>query len=120
MPKLLIVDDEADVTEFAKNFFKRRKIDVFTAKSGEEAMGIWDKEKPDLVLLDVLMEGMDGVQVLEQQRQKGHTTDVIMVSGIAEEGTMSKAKELGVIGYIHKPLVLEELEKVVLSRLQNK
>ena len=120
MPKLLIVDDEADVTEFAKNFFQRRKIEVFTAASGEEALNILDKEKPDLVLLDFLMEGMDGVEVLQKMRQRGDKTEVIMVTGISEDATIQKAKELGVIDYVHKPLVLDELEKVVLARFAKK
>lgn len=118
MSKLLIVDDEPDVTEFAKNFFQRRKIKVFTAANGEAALGLLEKEKPDLMLLDVHMDGMDGVAVLEKMRQKNDNTEVIMVTGISEEGTMQKAKELGVIDYIHKPLVLDELEKIVLGRLQ--
>ena len=118
MPKLLIVDDEIDVREFAKNFFQRRKIKVLTAASGEEALGLLDKEKPDLVLLDIRMEGMDGVAVLEEMRQRKDNTEVIMVTGISEELTMKRAKELGVIDYIHKPLVLDELEKIVMSRLQ--
>ncbi len=53
MPKLLIVDDEIDITEFAKSFFTKRGIDVFTASGGAEALKIIDRDQPDLVLLDV-------------------------------------------------------------------
>ena len=120
MSKLLIVDDETDVREFAKNFFKRRKIDVLTAQSGEEALQLVEKEKPNLVLLDVRMGGKDGVQVLQEMRQKGDKTDVIMVTGVSEDEIMEKAKNLGAVDYIHKPLVLDELEKVVMARLQQK
>lgn len=120
MPKLLIVDDEIDVREFAKNFFKRRKIDVETSQSGEEALSMLETKKPDLIILDIRMGGMDGIEVLRKMRQSGNKTDVIMVTGINEQETMDTANELGVVGYIHKPLVLEELEKVVLSRLVKK
>ena len=57
MPKLLIVDDEIDVREFANNFFKRRKIEVFTAGTGEEVLDVVDKEKPDLVMKTCLKPG---------------------------------------------------------------
>lgn len=120
MPKLLIVDDELDVREFAKNFFKRRKIDVDTAATGEEALAKIQKDNPDLVILDIRMEGMDGIEVLKRVRQSGNKTDIIMVTGVAEKEAMDKANELGVIGYIHKPLILDELEQVVLKRLLKK
>jgi len=120
MPKLLIVDDEIDVREFAKNFFQRRKIDVEISESGEDALAKLFSFKPDLIILDVRMEGMDGIEVLKKMRESGNKTDVIMVTGVNETDTMAKANELGIIGYIHKPLVLEELEKVVLSRLIKK
>jgi DNA-binding response OmpR family regulator len=120
MSKLLIVDDEIDVREFAKNFFKRRKIDVETSESGEDALARLDSIKPDLIILDVHMEGIDGIEVLKRMRAAGDKTDVIMVTGINEKETMDRANELGVIGYIHKPLILEELEKVVLAKLLKK
>jgi len=117
MPKLLIVDDEMDVREFAKNFFQRRKIEVVVSSSGEEALEMLIKEKPDLVLLDVRLGGMDGIEVLSKMRQMQNNTQVIMVTGVNEKETSDKAKELGVVDYIHKPLKLDELEEVVLKRL---
>jgi two-component system response regulator (stage 0 sporulation protein F) len=121
MPKLLIVDDEIDVREFAKNFFKRRKIDVQTASNGEDALARLDSFAPDLIILDVRMGGgMDGIEVLKRIRESGKKTEVIMVSGVNETEVIEKANDLGVLGYIHKPLILEELEKVVLSRLIKK
>lgn len=120
MPKLLIVDDEIDVREFAKNFFKRRKINVITASSGEETLSLLDKERPDLIILDVRMEGMSGVDVLRQMRESGNSTEVIMVTGVNEKDTIEQIRELGVVDYIHKPLILDELEKIVLRRLLKK
>jgi len=117
MPKLLIVDDEMDVREFAKNFFQRRKIEVAVSSSGEEALEMLVKEKPDLVLLDVRLGGMDGIEVLSKMREMQDNTQVIMVTGVNEKETSDKAKELGVVDYIHKPLKLDELEEVVLKRL---
>ena len=61
MSKLLIVDDEQDVREFAKNFFVKRNIDVRIAPGGAEALKLIDEDKPDLVLLDVRMGDMTGI-----------------------------------------------------------
>ena len=117
MAKLLIVDDESDIREFARNFFKKRKLEVFVASGGLQALEIIAKENPDLVLLDVRMEEMTGIEVLRELRKINPTTKVIMVSGVEEEETVKEANALGVIGYIHKPFILEELEKIVLAQL---
>ena len=114
-PLLLIVDDETDVREFAKSFFTKRGIEVFTAPGGRQALDIISKESPNLVLLDVRMEEMTGVEVLRELRKNNNQTKVIMVTGVEEEETINEANSLAVIGYIHKPLILEELEKVVLA-----
>lgn len=119
MAKLLIVDDELDVREFAANFFRRRKLDVVTASSGEAALETIEKENPQLVLLDIKMTGMDGISTLEEIRKKNKTVKVIMVSGKEpnEEDAFKRCQELGALDYVHKPLKLEELERVVLKEL---
>lgn len=118
MAKLLIVDDESDVREFACSFFKKRGIEVFLASGGKQALELISKERPDLVLLDVRMEEMTGVDVLKQLRKLNDQTRVIMVTGVEEEDTFNEANSLGVVSYIHKPLILEELEKVVLAQIK--
>ena len=118
MAKLLIVDDESDIREFARNFFKKRQIEVFVASGGRQALEIVTKESPDLILLDVRMEEMTGIEVLRELRKNNPSVKVIMVSGVEEEETIAEAKTLGVIGYIHKPFILEELEKIVLAQLK--
>lgn len=117
MPKLLIVDDEIDVREFARRFFARRNIEVATAAGGREALEIIGRERPDLVLLDVRMEEMTGVEVLRELRDHQDATPVIMVSGVNDDEIVNAAKGYGVRGFVHKPLVLEELEKIVLAEL---
>lgn len=120
MHKLLIVDDEEDIREFASNFFRRRKIEVITAGNGEEALEKLEKN-PDLVLLDIQMSLMDGIETLEKIRQKNKDIKVIMVTGRnpQENSTYEKCKSLGVTDYIHKPLRLDELEKVVMKELRD-
>ncbi len=117
MPKLLIVDDEEDIREFASHFFKKREIETFTASGGKEALEVIGAESPDLVLLDVRMEEITGVEVLRQLRQEKNNIKVIMVTGMEDEETINATKELGISGFIHKPLVLEELKEIVLKEL---
>lgn len=117
MPRLMIVDDEIDVREYLKNFFRRRKIDVVTAESGEEALELIKDKAPDLMLLDVRMGGIDGVETLRRMRQSGCGVNVIMVTGVEDKQLLDSLKELNVAACVHKPLILEELEKEVLSRL---
>ena len=119
MKKLLIVDDETDVREFAANFFRKRKIDVITRSSGEEALDVIKKQKIDLILLDIKMKGIDGIETLRRIRKLDKNTKVMMVTGRKpeEEGTFDKCRELGALNYIHKPLELDELERIVLKEL---
>jgi two-component system response regulator (stage 0 sporulation protein F) len=119
MAKLLIVDDETDIREFARNFFKKRKIEVFVASGGRQALDVVAQENPNLILLDVRMEEMTGIEVLRELRKSNPSVKVIMVSGVEDEETIKEANALGVIGYIHKPFILEELEKIVLAQLSN-
>ncbi len=118
MPKMLIVDDESDVREFARSFFRKRGIEVLTASGGLQALDLIGKENPDLVLLDIRMEEMTGIEVLRRLRQSNAKTKIIMVTGVEEEETIKEANTLGVVSYIHKPLILEELEKIVLAQLK--
>lgn len=119
MAKLLIVDDEADVREFAASFFRKRKIEVLTASNGEEALSIVEKQKPQLILLDIKMAGMDGIEALRLIREKDKDVKVIMVTGSRPEeaNSFERCRKLGALDYIHKPLELDELERIVLREL---
>ncbi|MFH1397959.1 MAG: response regulator [Candidatus Omnitrophota bacterium] len=119
MAKILIVDDENDVLEFAANFFRKRKIGVAVATSGEEALSKLEAEAPDLILLDIQMGGINGIETLERLRQMNGNIKVIMVTGKAPmaDGALEKCLNLGALAYIHKPLKLDELERVVLKTL---
>jgi len=119
MSRLLIVDDEIDVREFAANFFRKRKIDVVTAANGEDALNSMKKQKADLVLLDIKMEGLDGIETLRRLKEMDKNAKIIMVTGRKpeENGSFEKCRELGALDYIHKPLELDELERIVLTQL---
>ena len=117
MPKLLIVDDEEDIREFGKRFFSKRNIEVWTAAGGIEALSTLQQIKPDLILLDVNMGDMSGVEVLKRLRESKNDVKVIMVTGVEDTEVINEANSWGIKGYVHKPLVLEELERIVLGEL---
>ena len=113
MRKLLIVDDEKDICDFVKNFFQERGYEVTTSLSGEDALEILKKNKPDLILLDIKMKGMDGIATLKHLKDIDRDLKVIMVTALADQDKMDEACRLGACEYITKPLVLDHLEKTV-------
>jgi DNA-binding response OmpR family regulator len=119
-PRLLVVDDEIDICNFVKSFFQLRGFEVFTALSGEEAMSQLLQERPDVVILDVMMRhGSEGLEVLPKIKSALPLTKVIMVTAV-EDGTIAEAaREKGADDYITKPLVLEYLETTVLDKIRH-
>ncbi|OGW85120.1 MAG: hypothetical protein A2987_04575 [Omnitrophica bacterium RIFCSPLOWO2_01_FULL_45_10] len=118
MRKLLVVDDEADVCDFVKNFFEERGYAVLTALNGEDALAIVKDEKPNLTLLDIKMKGMDGIALLKHIRDIDKNIKVVMVTALNEQDKMDEAYRLGAVDYITKPLVLEHLEETVERHLK--
>lgn len=113
MHKILVVDDELDICDFVKTFFKERGFQVLTALNADEALSITKKERPDLVLLDIKMKGMDGLAVLKHIKELDKTIKVIMVTALEDQDKISEAYKLGAIDYITKPLILDYLEEAV-------
>lgn len=117
--KILTVDDEMGIDSFFYEFFTARNYEVLNAMSGKEALEIVKKERPRMILLDIRMRGMDGIETLKKIREIDKDVTVIMVTGEKDEDIMNKAKALGADDYITKPLSLEYLEKVVLLKFMN-
>jgi len=115
MIKLLVVDDEIDIREFLANFFKKRKLSTYTASNGEEALRLLTKERPEIMLLDIKMPRMDGLEVLKRAKELDKNIKIIMITGREDKESEEKASRLGVVNYIHKPLEIDEFEKVVMG-----
>lgn len=118
MRKIMVVDDECDICDFVKNFFQERGYEVLTAQSGEEAIDVSKKEKPELILLDIKMKGMDGIAALKHLKGIDRTQRVIMVTALEDQDKMDEASRLGACDYILKPLMLDYLENAVEKNLR--
>jgi CheY-like chemotaxis protein len=115
--KVLIVDDEPEVGQVLGEFLESRGYDTVLANSGPAALDTLEREHPDLVLLDVMMPGMDGVAVLSRIVALHPSVPVIMVTANADISVTSKLLAMGAVDYIPKPFDLEYLDQSVSVQL---
>ena len=113
--KILLVDDETEFSEMVKMRLEANGYEVATAESGEIGLakaGAWN---PNLILLDVMMPGMDGFQVLRKLREARGTkyTPVVMLTAKGETKSIFKAQDYGVADYLIKPCDSRDLLEVV-------
>jgi two-component system nitrogen regulation response regulator NtrX len=109
MPQsILIVDDEKGIREALSSILKDEGYETASVGSGEECLALLSQRGTDLVLLDVWLEGMDGLATLERMRQNGMSAMVVMISGHASIETAVRATKLGAFDFIEKPLSLEK------------
>ena len=110
---LLIVDDEEEERLLLEEFFTNEGYRVILASRGEEGLKRFVETAPDLVLLDIRLPDIDGIQVLEELKRLNKECPVIMATGYASVGTSIKALKLGAEDYIIKPFRLDELNLIV-------
>lgn len=116
--KVLVVDDDKDVSLFLTKFLKQKGFqEVQAVDTGEEALKVIEKENIKLVLLDVRLPGIDGIEVLRKIKEIKKDTGVIMITGFPDEAIGKKALGLGASDYIMKPFDLAYLELSVLTKI---
>ena len=111
--KVLIVDDEPEVRQVLQEFLSGRGYDVLVAESGSAALAALGADRPDVVLLDVAMPGMDGVETLRRIVALHPSMSVIMVTANTDIATTSKLLAMGAVDYIPKPFDLDYLDQAV-------
>ncbi len=109
--RVLVVDDDPNVQEILREFLSAKGYEVISAGDGAEGLRRVKEERPHLILLDIQMPKMDGLEVLRQLRAIDPAVGVIMITGVNEEEIARKAMELGAFDYIVKPLDLPYLEQ---------
>ena len=117
MARILIVDDEPDAVELLREFLMGKNYEVSAAANGEEALRKVRAERPHMILLDVRMPGMNGLEVLRRVRQIDQEVGVIIVTAVNEEETGREALKLGAFDFIVKPINLEYLERSLWTKI---
>lgn len=122
MYTVLIADDEPDIHNLLINFLDKKKLRVLSAFDGREALQLIESEKPDLVLLDVMMPQVDGRDVLAQVRKQKETTGmlVLIFSARGEQNDRLVGLELGADDYIAKPTHMGSLARKIEYLLESK
>src|SRR5579864_6358906 len=119
MPQsILIVDDEAGIRDSLSSILTEEGYAVDSVGSGEECLARLAKQHVDLILLDVWLPKMDGIETLERMRRNGHLPMVVMISGHGNIETAVRATKLGAFDFVEKPLSLDKIVLVVRNALE--
>lgn len=111
--KILVVDDEEGARDLFNTILTDEGYDVSLASDGEEALILFKSHPFNLVITDIRMPVMDGLQLLQEIRKTGSKTEVIMVTAYGEVESYLKAMSLGAAEYINKPVRIKELKRIV-------
>ncbi len=111
--RILVVDDEEGARELFQTILSGEGYEVTLANDGDVALSLFKGALYDLVITDIKMPVMDGLQLLQEIRKAGSKTDVIMVTAYGEVETYLKAMSLGAAEYINKPIRIKELKRIV-------
>src|SRR5215472_9549724 len=114
-PRILVIDDDAGIRESLKMTLEYDGYDVIGAATGQEGLALVERDTPDLVLLDVKMPGMDGLDVLTRLRAMNETLPVVMISAHGTASTGFEAKERGAFDFLEKPFESTERVRVTIQ-----
>src|SRR4249920_685427 len=109
MTKILIIDDEQGIRDLLDTLLRRKGYDVVVAENGREGLKVFRRERPDVVVLDLMMPGMDGLTVLQELRTLDPTKPVIILTGAGTPEAEQQARALGVTEFVEKEFSLHRL-----------
>ncbi len=113
MAKILVVDDEHSILETLQMFLYEKGLTVFTADTGERGLLIFEAEQPQIVILDIRLPDMNGLDVLKSMMEKQLPSKIIMITAFQDMETTIIAMKRGAFDYIHKPLDIDQVEQSV-------
>ena len=113
MIKILIIDDERPIRETLEMFLQEKGYEVLTSEDGEGGLEAIKRQRPEIVILDIRLPGMDGLEVLRRIREAGRDTHVIMITAYHDAETAKQAMKLGAYECIRKPLDADEFEVAI-------
>ena len=120
MPSVLLVDDEPDIIEILEMVLREEEMDVYTSRSGREALDVLRDRKVDVVVSDIRMPDLTGVELLRQAKQVSPETTFVMMTAFASTETAIEALQHGAFDYLTKPFKMEELKSIVLQALRRR
>ncbi len=115
--RVLVVDDDPAMLELLEAYLSRQGYRVFGVRNGEDALGTLDDTQPDLIILDLVLPGMGGLDVLRQLKQALPRVPVVMFSGHAHTRTVVEAMRRGASDFLPKPFELEQLDVALRNAL---
>ncbi len=115
--KVLIVEDEAVVRESVRDWLIEDGYDVEVVENGEEALKKIEKEEFGVIVLDLKLPGIDGLQVFEQAKELKPGTKGVIITAYPSKESQEKARRLGLLDYLPKPFKVEDLEKLITQAL---
>ncbi len=116
--KVLIVDDSGLNRQILIEFLKTKDFTISEAVDGKEALARISIQKPDIMLLDLIMPEMDGFEVMDNLKKSGIKIPIIVITAYIKENTYARCKELGAAGFLNKPIKMQELFKIMSEILE--
>ena len=107
--KILYVEDDDDTREDLRHYLRKKAGRVVTASSGTEGLRKYEEEHPDIVIADILLPGMSGIDMLKAIRAAGGKAPFIITSSVDSSDTIIEAVETGIVRYVLKPIILDDL-----------
>ncbi|MEB2345969.1 MAG: sigma-54 dependent transcriptional regulator [Deltaproteobacteria bacterium] len=118
--RMLVIDDDPGLRDYLKALASSRGYQVFTAGTGEDAIESLDATRPDLVTLDLVLPGMDGLETLRRIKERLPDVPVVMLSGHGQARNIVEAMKLGASDFLRKPFEVEELEVAFQKALEKR
>lgn len=113
MPKLLVVDDEPEMTQYTKPILEQKGFVVSVVETVKEALELYPKENPDIVLLDLGLPDGDGREVLKDIKSKAPRIKVVIISGYSDPKTRRELSSLGADDFLGKPVIPVRLPDIL-------
>ncbi len=120
MKQILLIEDDPKICESLNNYFNTESLKLYTLADGKEALENIDNLKPDLVLLDINLPGMSGIEILKEMKEKELKIPVIVITGFISTEAAIETMKQGAYEFVTKPFQLEKLAKIVDKALQEK